>query len=249
MQTVIELESAVLLEGTGDSAGKECAAVHAATLELKADGGVLLLGSVCRDVLTGSQAADVIFGYRGHDVLYGLAGPDILLGGPGNDDLQGDDGNDQLSGGQGHDRLLGGGGDDDLIGGAGNDLLLGGAGDDAMRGDAGSDTFVWLYPDSAEVAGPEDSIEDFTPGEDRLDLRGFFSGPDPVNASEQAVYLMFAADGDTRLCFSRDYLDSTGTVQSIDQRLTLRNLDLSRGGMLSEQQVLEYMLDQGMLVV
>lgn len=249
MQTGINLGSAVSLGNTTDSDGVGCVSSHAAVLAVKVDGGLRLQGTSCRDQLIGSQAADVIFGHQGHDFLEGLAGPDILLGGPDNDDLLGGDGPDLLSGGLGDDRLLGGAGDDDLIGGAGNDVLQGGAGDDAMRGDAGADTFVWLYPSSAERSTPEDSIEDFTPGEDRLDLRGFFSAPDPANEAEQAIFLVVDANGDTRLCFSRDYRDSSGSVQSIDQRLTLRNLDMSQGGLLSEQQVLENMLEQGILVV
>lgn len=76
----------------------------------------------------------------------GSSGPDTLIGGAGAD---------LLSGGAGHDVLMGAAGDDILVDGAGRDTLTGGA---------GADLFV-LGRD-----GAEDRIEDFEPGQDRIDL-------------------------------------------------------------------------------
>ncbi|MFN3644647.1 MAG: Calx-beta domain-containing protein [Gemmobacter sp.] len=97
-------------------------------------------------------------GGRGADLMTGTDLPEALYGRGGRDTLMGLGGNDTLAGGRGRDVLDGGDGNDRLIGGPGNDLLTGGAGRDVFvfRGDAGRDV-----------------ITDFTPGEDRLDLRGY----------------------------------------------------------------------------
>jgi Ca2+-binding RTX toxin-like protein len=66
-------------------------------------------------------------------------------------------------------RIFGGSGTDTLTGGAGNDLIFGGGGADEMRGGAGADTYRFqLTSDSA--AGATDTILDFAPGVDRIDL-------------------------------------------------------------------------------
>ena len=63
------------------------------------------------------------------------------------------------------DNLNGGAGDDTLDGGAGDDTLDGGAGDDdTMSGGTGNDTFVF----GADHGN--DTIKDFTDGEDLIDL-------------------------------------------------------------------------------
>ena len=67
-----------------------------------------------------------------------------------------------LMGGDGADMLTGGTGADTLMGGAGDDTLDGGGGADMLTGGSGADTFVW---------GDDDTIKDFNPGEDKLDLR------------------------------------------------------------------------------
>lgn len=60
--------------------------------------------------------------------------------------------------------LDGGDGDDIIIGSAGDDVLIGGEGDDVLIGGGGNDIFDF---------GPGDDIEiqDFTSGEDQVDLR------------------------------------------------------------------------------
>ncbi|WP_263618264.1 calcium-binding protein [Pseudooceanicola nanhaiensis] len=79
----------------------------------------------------------------------------------------------QLRGGDGDDVLTGGGGDDRLDGGAGDDILLDGAGADTLIGGAGADVFVMVQD------GARDRIEGFNPGEDRLDLSGYWMLYDP----------------------------------------------------------------------
>ena len=108
--------------------------------------------------LSGAAGDDTLYGEEGDDVLIGLGGDDRLYGGAGVDELDGDGGNDYLHGGDG---------DDDLTGWEGDDRLEGGAGDDRLRGYDGDDTFIF---------GPghgSDRIDDFTVGEDLIDLTQF----------------------------------------------------------------------------
>ena len=74
----------------------------------------------------------------------------------------GTSGNDRLDGGAGNDVIVGLGGNDTIIGGAGDDNLVGDGGNDG-RGD---DTFVF------EAGHGNDTIWDFTKGEDKISLEG-----------------------------------------------------------------------------
>ena len=99
-------------------------------------------------------------GGGGDDLMYGDAKNNAMFGGDGDDFVSGQQGNDTLEGGAGNDSLLGGIGDDTLIGGAGNDDLY---------GYKGADTFVYNAYDG------NDTIKDFTNGEDTIDLSTFTS--------------------------------------------------------------------------
>jgi Ca2+-binding RTX toxin-like protein len=69
-----------------------------------------------------------------------------------------------LVGTDGFDILQGRDGDDLISGGAGDDILKDGAGQDIMAGGAGADLFL------LSADGEMDTITDFSPGEDRIDL-------------------------------------------------------------------------------
>lgn len=113
----------------------------------------------------GSDEGDDFTGARGADVLNGAQGDDTVHGGGGDDRLSGGGDDDVIHGGAGLDNLRGNAGDDELFGGDGDDRLAGRVGDDAMSGGAGADSFVFR-----ETLGGEDTILDFTSGEDRIRL-------------------------------------------------------------------------------
>ena len=113
----------------------------------------------------GSEYCDVHLGYLdNHAVLH--EGDDTADGRGGDDWLWGNEGDDRLDGGEGDDVLFGDEGDDVLDGGAGNDTLAGGEGADRLTGGAGADVFVY------GAGQGNDTIVDFTDGEDAIDLTG-----------------------------------------------------------------------------
>lgn len=129
-----------------------------------------ILGGAGADVIYGSDGADTLAGESGNDQLFGEGGDDVLNGGAGADKLRGGAGDDRLNGGEGADRLSGGAGADVLSGGAGADILNGGMGPDVMTGGSGADTFVFAVLAESRGANGRDTITDFQPGVDRIDL-------------------------------------------------------------------------------
>ena len=73
---------------------------------------------------------------------------------------------EEVRGSSGDDELIGDAGNNTLRGRAGDDVLEGGAGDDRLYGGSGDDVFIF------ERGHGEDSIADFTNGDDVILLRG-----------------------------------------------------------------------------
>jgi Ca2+-binding RTX toxin-like protein len=94
-------------------------------------------------------------------LLTGMRRKDRLLGGNGKDKLFGNQGDDRLTAGKGRDKLNG------MIG---NDVLVGGLGGDMITGGLGRDTIVYQ-----STSDGRDTITDFMPRQDLLDLRSIFS--------------------------------------------------------------------------
>lgn len=123
-------------------------------------------------------------------------GPQHIIGGNGEDTVSAGGGPDTIEGGNGKDLLRGDGGPDLILGGNGADTLVGGEGPDTLTGGNGPDVFVFTassdddhgpgpggggHEDSTAVitadegggghdGGRRETITDFTPGLDRIDL-------------------------------------------------------------------------------
>nr|WP_244954644.1 Ig-like domain-containing protein [Rhodothalassium salexigens] len=127
------------------------------------------------DRIGGGDGDDIIDNAgSGHDQIWGGAGDDIIRNsGNGNDQIRGGAGNDEItSSGNGDDQFWGGDGDDVITRkGAGDDQFWGGAGNDTMTGGAGDDTFH--IDDYTGTAPGHDTVTDFRPGTDTIDIAGY----------------------------------------------------------------------------
>uniref|UniRef100_UPI001A9CF6BE Ig-like domain-containing protein n=1 Tax=Pseudomonas sp. 51_B TaxID=2813573 RepID=UPI001A9CF6BE len=210
----------------------------------------LLDGGEGNDVLVGGAGNDTLHGGNGNDLLIGGLGNDLLDGGAGNDtasyasatagvtvdlslsgpqdtgaagvdtltgieNLIGSDYNDTLIGDAADNTLNGGRGNDVLKGGDGNDILVGGPGNDVMTGGNGNDTFVWQKGDSGH-----DTVTDFTPGSDHLDLSQLLQGENATAASLDD-YLHFRVSG------SGNAVVSTIEVSSVAGAAATQTIDLA----------------------
>ena len=145
----------------------------------------IIVGSDYRDHLFGPDIqAHESYASTGTFTFYpGLSSDDITIqGGPGNDEIFSNTGNDTLYGGPGDDDIISMGGNNTLYGGpgddrlraneAGNNIFHPGAGDNRIHLGEGPDTVVMaLKPDV--VWGGIDTIDDFNPAEDKIDLTAF----------------------------------------------------------------------------
>lgn len=123
-------------------------------------------GNSNANILTGNPGANILDGVRGNDLLIGNAGNDILYGGRGNDTLRGGDGNDFHNGAT-LEANAGRGTIDTIFTGNGADHII-----------LGDRTNGRYYDDGVESASGRSDyalIADFTPGQDRLQLKGIAS--------------------------------------------------------------------------
>lgn len=177
--------------------------------------GSSLVGTFRNDSLIGTVRRDVLLGRQGHDRLFGRQGNDRLLGEAGNDILMGEQGNDLLEGSLGNDRLNGG---------LGSDILVGGLGRDNLTGGTGRDMFVF---NAINERG--DTITDFTPGADLIDLRRIFARSEfaighPLTRLRQFVRLEQGATG-TRVNIDAD---GSGAGTTFVTLAFLRNITVDR---------------------
>ena len=147
--------------------------------------------------IIGTIGNDSIDGGDNDDNIYGLEGDDTLNGNLGHDSLQGFLGIDVLNGGAGNDSFRGGKDDDILTGGEGADILNGERGDDILTGGADPDLFVF---DSDRVFDANilgiDSITDFNPAEDLIDLEAVTFTAFETTEDIQQSFAVVASDAD-----------------------------------------------------
>ena len=155
------------------------------------------------DTVFGGGGDDRIRGGEGQDSLLGDAGDDTIYGDAGNDWLVGGADNDTLYGGADNDRLVAGSGTDELFGGAGADSLNGGLGDDTLTGGADADTFYF------NGAFGNDTITDFTDGEDTIDLTA-------ISGITEFADLTITADGQNAVIDLTAHGGGTITLENFD---------------------------------
>ena len=217
-----------------------------------------LFGGAGNDYLSGGEGLDNLSGGSGSDTLDGNAGDDLVDGGSGDDVVLGGAGADLVFGGAGDDRLEGGDGDDLLSGGAGNDVIFGddgddringGSGDDSLIGGAGIDIFALEAGHEGSSGSPAvDTIADFTVGVggDVLDLSDMLQSENLVSLDS---YLNFSYDGisgDTTISIDID--GSSGAFETT-QQIVLSGIDLTANGTLTDQQILDNLINNGNLIV
>jgi len=221
-------------------------------------GDDILSGGDGNDSLSGGADNDSLFGGDGDDYLRGGDGDDILRGNRGSDTVDGGDGDDMLYGGNKGDVLLGGdgadvldgvSGADRLEGGAGDDRLIGGTGNDILFGDDGIDTFALEMGDEGTLLSPAvDTIADFTVGVggDVLDLSDMLQGEDLISLDGYLNFTYDGVSGDTTISIDVD--GSAGAFESV-QEVVLSGVDLTAAGTLTDQQILDNLLNNGNLIV
>ena len=171
-----------------------------------------IVGNYTSDFLYGDANANRLIGSGGDDWLDGRGGADVLLGGTGNDTYVVDHARDRVIelGKEGDDLVqsrvsyalpdnverltligtaaINGSGNalaNIIIGNAGANRLDGGEGNDIMTGGAGTDTFAFTGVKVGEI----DTITDFAPGSDRLELsRSIFTALNGGTALRAAAF-------------------------------------------------------------
>lgn len=138
-------------------------------------GDDIVNGGPDNDIVLGGQGDDLVNGGPGNDIVCGESGRDTVSGGDGNDCASGGSEADTVNGGAGNDTIHGDAGDDFLLGREDDDWIFGGTGNDYLRGDEGFDTLIGGDGNDIfyfGVISGQDEVRDFTPGADRLDMRG-----------------------------------------------------------------------------
>jgi Ca2+-binding RTX toxin-like protein len=214
-------------------------------------GNDYLSGGADNDILKGDAGDDHLAGDAGNDILDGGLGNDIVLGGSGDDLVFGGAGNDQLEGGAGNDQLYGGSGADILLGGDGNDILVGGSDDDILTGGLGSDSFDFNLGDQGIIGAPAvDVITDFNADRgDVLDLSDLLQGEESNPLTDYLQFTLGDFDGDGALDDTRISIDHDGgALFEITQEITLHDVDLTGGGTLPDQDIINSLLSNNNLI-
>jgi Ca2+-binding RTX toxin-like protein len=153
-----------------------------------------------------------------------------LDGGAGNDTLFGFGGFDTLIGGLANDILDAGEEADILLGGAGDDILEGGLGGDTLSGGAGKDVFLYELDNPGDLAAlGGDTINGFTRGADKIDLRDLLSdfGVDRSDAFSGGFIFLNRIGNDTVIDFDTDGGGGVAAILATVTNATLAASDLA----------------------
>ena len=115
-------------------------------------------------------------------------------------------GDDTLTGTSGADIIDGGGDNDRLYGSQGDDTLYGGTGDDSLTGGTGADTFA------VGLGEGNDTISDFTDGEDLIDLSEFAEHTDVAGFGD----LIITTEGNDLVIDLTEHQGGTIRLENID---------------------------------
>ncbi|NVK41761.1 MAG: type I secretion C-terminal target domain-containing protein, partial [Oceanospirillaceae bacterium] len=137
--------------------------------------------------------------------------------------------------------IMGTAGDDALGGANTDDTLIGGDGNDILTGGDGDDIFLWQENDAdgGTTENPIiDTITDFNvSGNDTLDLSDLLVGEHDgtgMNADNLVDYLNFTSDGTDTVVHIAPAGDG-----NVTQEIILQDVDLTSGGTLSNQDIID----------
>jgi Ca2+-binding RTX toxin-like protein len=112
----------------------------------------------------GGTAASTVQAGAGSYLIYGGAGGGEFFGGSA--------GNNVITGGSGNVTIYGGGSGDVLTGGSGDNLIVAGPGNETLNGGTGAEEILKLVTTRTSGTGTTDTITDFQPGKDIIELNG-----------------------------------------------------------------------------
>jgi len=145
-----------------------------------------------------------------------------------------------LQGTDSDDILLGNSESNTINAGDGDDLILGGTGNDQLSGGLGADTFVWNL-DGVDISQLEvDTVKDFTEGEDKLDLKDFFSYSQFTDLED---YIVVDIINDNTELQVRSYANAPDPALLI----VLEGTDLSNGGTLTNAQIMSALQNEHLI--
>jgi Ca2+-binding RTX toxin-like protein len=225
-------------------------------------GNDTLTGGSLSDTLYGLAGNDTLYGLAGNDILDGGPGADTMVGGTGNDTYYVDNIGDVVTelAGQGTDTVIstisytlpgtienltlaGGAGSIDgtgnnvaniIIGNEGDNRIIGSGGADTLTGGLGADTFVYNVVSDSPLLG-RDTITDFTPGTDKLDLSalGQFRWLGTSGFDNQPYELHYSVGtGVTTVAVDRDGDGVPEVIIDLQGALTLATSDFTSNSLL-----------------